>query len=146
MEDAFQCRYEFFTSLPKDAAFIREEVFVKEQGFCNEFDDIDKRAIHLVIYIEGKPAGTGRTFVDDKNSSNVYTIGRLAVLKAYRKEHLGSRLMNLLEAKIQELGGKKIVLSAQCRVRHFYESLGYQASGEIYLDEYCPHIHMEKLL
>ena len=30
--------------------------------------------------------------------------------------------------------------------RPFYEKLGYWASGEEYLDEYCPHIHMEKEL
>ena len=35
-------------------------------------------------------------------------------------------------------------LSAHVRVRPFYEALGYVASGGEYLDEGCPHIHMEK--
>ena len=35
-------------------------------------------------------------------------------------------------------------LTAQVRVRPFYEALGYVASGDEYLDEGCPHIHMEK--
>lgn len=41
---------------------------------------------------------------------------------------------------------KRLALSAQVRVRPFYEKLGYTASGDEYLDEYCPHIHMEKEL
>lgn len=28
----------------------------------------------------------------------------------------------------------------------FYEKNGFQAYGEEYLDEFCPHIHMEKRL
>ncbi|MDY4474645.1 GNAT family N-acetyltransferase [Mitsuokella sp.] len=39
-----------------------------------------------------------------------------------------------------------LVLSAQIQARPFYEKLGYRASGEEYLDEYCPHIRMEKEL
>ncbi len=42
-------KYQFYNQLPKDAKFIREEVFMKEQGFLNEFDDIDSRCLHLVI-------------------------------------------------------------------------------------------------
>ena len=51
-----------------------------------------------------------------------------------------------IEDKARELGADKIVLSAQCRVRGFYEKCGYTAYGDIYLDEYCEHIRMEKNL
>mgnify|MGYP000757946618 CR=1 FL=1 len=33
-----------------DARLIRQQVFVEEQGFVNEFDDIDHEAYHAVIY------------------------------------------------------------------------------------------------
>ena len=33
-----------------DARLIRQQVFVEEQGFVNEFDDIDAKAYHAVIY------------------------------------------------------------------------------------------------
>ncbi len=33
----------------EDAAFIRTEVFIKEQGFEIEFDDIDEKAVHFVL-------------------------------------------------------------------------------------------------
>ena len=36
-----------FDTLPEDAIFIRKEVFVKEQGFKNEFDEKDNEAHFL---------------------------------------------------------------------------------------------------
>lgn len=134
--------YKFYNYLPEEAKAIRKAVFVEEQGFHNEFDDIDQRAIHLVLAFNGKWVATARVFADKEVGT--YDIGRVCVLKAYRQYHLGSKLMHLIEEKVRELGGKKIILSAQCRVRPFYEKLGYTASGKVYLDEYCEHIHMEK--
>ena len=136
--------YKFYNYLPEEAKAIRKAVFVEEQGFQNEFDDIDQRAIHLIVAFNGKWVATARVFADKE--AGTYDIGRVCVLKAYRKYHLGSKLMHLIEEKVKELGGKKIILSAQCRVRPFYEKLGYTASGGVYLDEYCEHIHMEKHL
>ena len=31
-----------YEQLPEEAVRIRKEVFMDEQGFCNEFDEIDK--------------------------------------------------------------------------------------------------------
>lgn len=126
--------------LPKEAKYIREEVFVKEQGFLQEFDDIDKRAYHVVIFDEDKAVATGRTFVEDE----YYIIGRVAVLKEYRGKHIGCMIISLLEKKIKELKGHKIKLSAQVQASSFYQKLGYQKMGAEYLDEHCPHITMVK--
>ena len=127
-----------YTNLPQEAKEIRIEVFMKEQGFENEFDDIDDIAYHLIIWEGEKAIANARLYQDDKQK-NSYIIGRLAVLKEYRKCHIGTKLMNLLEEKVKALSGEKISLFAQCRARAFYESLGYKASGDIY-------IHMEKLI
>lgn len=43
-----------------DARLIRQQVFVEEQGFVNEFDDIDHEAYHAVIYTGGYPIATGK--------------------------------------------------------------------------------------
>ena len=131
-------------SLPKEAAEIRQKVFVEEQKFENEFDDIDKNSLHFVLYKDGIAAGTARMFTED--GGKTYQIGRVAVLPQYRKYRLGSEIMNAALKKAAELGGKTAVHTAQCRVKHFYESLGFSASGDVYYDEYCQHVHMEKLL
>ena len=66
-----------YTTLPQEAKDIRIKVFIKEQGFENEFDDIDQISSHIVVFDETKPVGTCRFFKEN----NHYTIGRVAVLK-----------------------------------------------------------------
>ena len=44
------------------------------------------------------------------------------------------------------MGGKGIYLGAQTHAQTFYEQLGYHPCGEIFYDEHCPHIPMEKSL
>ncbi|MFV0393260.1 MAG: GNAT family N-acetyltransferase [Coprobacillaceae bacterium] len=127
--------------LNDDAKRIREEVFIKEQGFEDEFDQYDDVSYHAVIYTEDNiPVATARTYKKEGS----YIIGRVAVIQSMRKHHLGKRVVFAIEGKIKQLGGRKIELSAQTRVQGFYESLGYQAEGEEYLDEHCPHIKMVK--
>lgn len=133
--------HEFYDYLPEEARLIRTEIFMDEQGFKNEFDDDDSKCIHAVVFADGTAAAAGRIFPPQ---NGVCVIGRIAVRKAFRGKNLGSATVKLLEEKAGELGAEKIALSAQCRVREFYEKLGYSASGEVYSDEFCPHIHMEK--
>jgi len=134
--------YKFYTALPLGAHDIRQKVFVDEQGFQNEFDAIDNVAVHLVIFEDNIPVSTARLFkgkIEDE-----FIVGRIAVLPEYRNKHIGAKIMEILENKIKELGGETIVLSAQCRVRPFYEKQGYKAQGESYLEGLCPHIKMAK--
>lgn len=123
---------------------IREEIFIAEQGFSSEFDDVDEFAYHILVFIDGIAAATGRLFA--KENSNEYHIGRVAVLKQFRKQQLGALVVEKLEAHAKSLGACKIVLSAQLQAFGFYEKLGYVKTGEEYLDEHCPHIDMWKAI
>ena len=71
-------------------------------------------------------------------------LGRIAVLKQYRKHGLGAKAVQRLEKEAQKLGLKKIELSAQQQAMNFYQKLGYESFGDIYYDEWCPHITMVK--
>ncbi|MDR3598681.1 GNAT family N-acetyltransferase [Clostridium sp.] len=133
-----------YDSLCEEAQYIRTEVFIKEQGFENEFDEWDDKVCHVVLFVDGKPAATGRLLLGKNNKT--FVIGRVAVLQEYRKLHLGSKIISELESEAERLGGIRIELSAQCRAQGFYEKMGYVASGETYLDEYCEHINMGKQL
>ena len=123
---------------------IRIDVFMKEQGFEDEFDEIDEIAKFVLLYIDGKPAGTCRYF--PSNEEGDAPIGRMAVRKLYRGQHLGTKIMMAAENGIRRDGFKTCSLSAQVQAKPFYESLGYKAEGEEYLDEGCPHILMRKVL
>lgn len=127
-------------TLSKDEKMIREMVFIEEQNFKIEFDDIDDIATHIVMYLDTQPVGCCRLYKQD----NEYHIGRIAVLKPYRGKGYGEKILLKAEKVAQEKCAECIKLSAQVRASGFYEKLGYKKYGEIYFDEYCEHIAMKK--
>lgn len=134
-----------FDVLPEDSKSIRLEVFVDEQGFTEEFDTVDSRAVHFVAYDDsGHSMGTCRIFNED--SDKVYYLGRLAVLKKYRSMKIGSALIAAAERTARSMGAESLQLHSQLRAKQFYQKCGYHEFGEIELDEGCPHIWMKKIL
>ncbi len=131
-----------YTHVTKEAADIRETVFLKEQGFESEYDHIDDIAVHIVLFEGDTPVGCCRYFQQDGE----YYIGRLAVLRPYRNRAFGARLMAEAQMRIQAEGAKRILLHAQCDKQGFYEKQGYTAFGDIGYEEHCPHVWMEKRL
>lgn len=95
-----------YNVLPDEAVLIRTEVFVKEQGFTREFDDIDNYAVHLVAFENGRATAACRFYWDKERSS--YIVGRIAVLKSYRGRNIGSAILREAEKKIKELGGMQV--------------------------------------
>lgn len=134
-------KYDYF---PEEAKNIRTNVFINEQGFQIDFDEIDDIAEHLVLYDGDEPAGTCRYFFNTKKG--MYAIGRLAVEKRFRKKNYGADLIRYAEEEIQKLGYFKTCLSAQVRASSFYEKQGYHKTGDEYMIEFCPHIWMVKEL
>lgn len=128
--------------LQEDAMNIRRDVFMSEQGYKNEFDEIDGKALHIVIYDNEKPVATCRIYKE----GNSYVLGRIAVDKACRGKNLGTVLLAEAEKIVLKKGGKEIILHAQCRVRGFYENSGYEGYGQIGEDEGHPHIWMRKVI
>ncbi len=133
-----------YDTLPEDARQIRQEVFIEEQHFQEEFDGIDSRALHLVLYRDGSPAGTCRVF--QGREPGEYLLGRIAVRKSFRGQNLGAALLEAAEREIRKRGGGSVRLHAQQRAAGFYEKQGYAPYGPVEYEEYCPHIWMEKKL
>lgn len=134
-------RVEIYDQLSEDAKKIRKEVFMQEQGYEREFDDTDQKASHVVLY-DDIPVATCRIFEGERK--NEYILRRLAVIKPYRRQHIGSLMVNEAEKFVFERGGTSISLLAQCRVQGFYESLGYEVTDKKEEDEGCPHVWMKK--
>ena len=101
-------------------------------------------AAHLLLFADGRPVGTLRAFTEDGGTR--WHIGRVAVIQSARQLHLGRRMMDLAEAELRRRGAAGVEVSAQCRVQPFYEKCGFTPVGEVYLDEFCPHIRMVKEL
>ena len=134
-------KVEVFDYLPESAKYIREVVFMKEQGFTEEFDALDGVATHLVAFDGDAPAAVCRVWLAEDG----WHVGRLAVLKEKRGMGLGSLMLAAAETHVHALGGCSISLHAQCRAEQFYRKCGYIPYGEIDYDEGVEHVHMKKI-
>lgn len=138
-------RFTAYEQLPQEARALREEVFCREQGFQEEFDETDRTAYHGLLWDDGgQPVGVCRFFLGPKPGT--WILGRVAVKKALRKTGVGSELIRGMEEAVRKLGGREIQLHAQVRARHFYETLGYQAYGPEEPEEGVLHQWMKKKL
>ena len=127
----------------EDAKQIRTEVFMDEQGFKNEFDELDPTSVSLVLYLDGTPIATGRLIKVDPAT---YQIGRIAVRKEFRHKQIGSYLMAFLCEKARTMGATTAIVHAQLDKRDFYNRLGFYeySGGVIDEDEGVPHIYLAK--
>ncbi len=130
-------------SLSDDEVRIRTDVFVEEQGFVVEFDDDDAISTHIVLYDGDVPVAVCRIIPGKDGECH---IGRIAVVREYRGRGIGSAVVTEAEDVARSMGFRESLLSAQVRAKGFYETLGYEAFGDEYLDEYCPHVMMRKRL
>lgn len=128
----------------KEALKIRYEVFVGEQKVPEdiEVDELENQSQHLVFYENNEPVGTARIFhVGD----GLYKMQRVAILKKYRGQGYGKKLIKEIEHQVQNLHGKKITLGAQLQALSFYEKLGYEVEGPEFMDAGIPHREMIKI-
>jgi len=128
-----------------DVRYIRKTVFIEEQGFSvdGEFDNLDAASYFFVVYDGEKAVATARFFM---LSADVAKIGRIAVLKEYRKKGLGRQLMEAAMEFAKEKGAVTFDVGAQQQAIGFYESVGFKVCGEEYDDEGVPHYPMIKHL
>ena len=121
---------------------IRREVFIKEQHVPEEleWDEFDEIAQHVLAFnSESQAVGTGRIKKDGH-------VGRMAVLKKYRHQGVGSAILLALVdvAKKQKL--EKLYLHAQVDAIPFYIGHGFVCEGDEFLDAGIPHKTMCKNL
>ena len=129
----------------KEAFTIRVEVFCDEQGYTPEveLDGLDPYALHLLLWDGDQAIATGRLFWKENKTVG---LGRIAVREAWRKQGVGSVLLDLMIKKARQLDAERIVLDSQCYITKFYESFGFTVCGKQHMDGHVPHIMMQKNL
>ena len=112
------------------ALHVRIRVFVQEQRVPAEIelDNDDQRAIHFLASQSGKAVGTARLVMRHGNAK----IGRMAVLKSYRRRGIGAALLKRAIASAQRLHARRIYLHAQVAVVGFYQKMGFRAVGRVF--------------
>jgi len=119
---------------------IREKVFIQEQKVTPqlEWDGMDEKAIHFLVFNDNAAIGCARAIVIKDHMQ----LGRMAVLKEYRGQGIGSALIEkaMTTAKLNQLSA--IYISAQCHAIDFYKKFGFEVTSDIYLDAEIPHRDM----
>lgn len=114
---------------------VRTAVFVVEQQIPPEleFDELDRQCHHVIARDEhGLAIGTGRI-------SPTGQLGRMAVLKDWRRQGIGASLLRALIEKARKLGLVEVSANAQLTAVGFYEKFGFIAQGETFLEADIPH-------
>ena len=88
-----------------------------------------------MIYDQDHPTATARLL---ENNS----VGRVAVLKAYRGQGLGQMIMLEIISYAQKQCRSVLTLSSQVHAISFYEKLGFTVQGDAYDECGIPHIEM----
>ena len=128
----------YWNATEKALRAIRTQVFVEEQGVPAEleWDGLDEHAYHVVAYDpDGVPIGTGRLLQDGH-------IGRVAVLREWRRQGVGTALLDMLLVIANKMGYDEVKLHAQTRVLDFYLRRGFREVGNEFLEANIPHLLM----
>lgn len=118
-----------------DLQAVRTAVFVDEQGIApeQEFDELDRVCHHMLARDSQRLAiGTARITAQGQ-------IGRLAVLRAWRGQGVGSSLLRMLIEKARGLRLSGVYAHAQLSAMAFYQKAGFVAEGEVFMEAGIPH-------
>ncbi|MGP7816595.1 GNAT family N-acetyltransferase [Niallia sp. 01092] len=129
----------------KKAFYIREEVFVKEQGVplqdeFDQYDEMNAPSEHVLVYYQNQPVGTGRIrFVNGEGK-----LERICILQPFRSLGIGKVIINTLEEIARQEGVSQVKLHGQTHAEGFYHKLGYQTSLDEFMEDGIPHYLMLK--
>lgn len=136
-----------FAELDTDTLYqllaLRTEVFVVEQN-CpyQDMDGLDQQAWHL-CGVQGTELTAYLRLLAPGVKYPEAAIGRVIVDAEQRNGGLGRELMEQgIQAAERYHPGMGIRLSAQSHLQNFYNSLGFQAEGDEYLEDNIPHVEM----
>ena len=122
--------------------YIRECVFIQEQCVPVEleWDELDPVCLHILAKDgDGQSVGTARLLPDGH-------IGRIAVLKEWRKQGVGSALLQWMIEEMKSSGKQQAMLNAQMDAVKFYKKFGFRVVGDTFLDAGIPHVQMYLVL
>ena len=128
-----------FSEKKAEIASVRRAVFVEEQNVPEsiDFDGSDTDYIHVLATDKnGLPVGTARINREGR-------IGRMAVLKNYRRQGIGRKMIQAL----MDYGRKHSItdfhVSSQVTAVGFYEKMGFEPFGDEFLEAGIKHIKMK---
>lgn len=114
---------------------VREQVFICERRIPKhiEFDKKDRYAHHILACNDKDktPVGTGRILTSGE-------IGRIAVLKSYRKDKVDKIILQQLFSIAKELNLKSIFIYSPLHATNYFQQLNFTISGNVFMEAGIP--------
>ncbi len=126
---------------------LRQEVFVVEQNCAYlDLDGLDQKAMHILCWQQKKLIAYARCLAPGQAFPES-ALGRIVVSPACRGQSLGRELVSRgIELNMALWPDSAIQIGAQAHLDKFYESLGFISTGDSYIEDGIPHVHMIKPL
>jgi len=141
-------KYKFFDELSPHELYailrLRNEVFVVEQNCVfQDADNKDQFSYHVMAWKDRELAAYSR-LVPAGISYSEPSIGRVVTSPKSRSLGLGKELMrNSINYLHIAWGNTDIKIGAQLYLEKFYNSLGFQRTSAIYMEDGIEHIEMQ---
>lgn len=117
-----------------EIAILRSSVFTIEQNIKeNELEELDYKAIHYFIKKNNVVVSYARVIQENEKIK----LGRVCTKLDYRGQGLQTKIIRTI---IDE--HKEVELSAQIQTISFYQTLGFETIGDIYLEANIKHQRM----
>ena len=118
---------------------IRTRVFIIEQNVPEklEWDEYDSICQHLLVRKNG-------TFIATSRLLDSGQIGRMAVLKQYRQQGVGTAMLTKLLEMAKSMKLDTVFLNAQLDAVDFYKKFGFHVQGELFNDAGIMHQRMSR--
>lgn len=124
---------------------FRQSIFVVEQkSWYQDADGLDEVGEHLLVTDKDRLIGYLR-LIPPGLKYETPSIGRIALLKEYRRNKIGSNIVQEGLRKSAEIySSNSSTISAQEYLINFYEDHGFEVHGEAYDEDGIPHVKMTK--
>jgi ElaA protein len=123
---------------------LRQRVFVLEQhcAFVDN-DNLDQPSWHLMCYAGDALAAYCRLLPEGVAYQGYASIGRVVSEPDLRRGGYGKLIMGEALKRCDELfTHAPLKIGAQLYLKRFYESYGFTATGDVYIEDDIEHVHM----
>ena len=126
------------TELMKTAHNIRHEVFVIGQNCPEEIEwEFEEDSTHFLVFDNKEAVATAR----HRETNNGYKLERFAVLESKRGNGYGHIVLKSILEDLSNFNGN-IYIHAQLDVIPFYEKMGFEKEGDLFIEANITHYKM----
>ena len=122
----------------KTAHNIRHEVFVIGQNCPEEIEwEFEEESTHFLVFDNKEAVATAR----HRETENGYKLERFAVLETKRGNGYGHIVLKAILEDLSNFNGN-LYMHAQLDVIPFYEKMGFETEGDLFIEANITHYKM----